>query len=236
MRFSDRKDAGRQLAAALMRYRRQHPVVLALPRGGVPVAAEVAAALDAPLDLVLVRKIGLPWQPELAIGAVVDGADTVIVRNGELIRRAGISEAEFASLCDDQLVEIARRKARYLRGRNRASLAGKPVIVVDDGIATGATMKAALRAIRRRDPSELVLAVPVAPADAVRELEPEVDALVCLEMPEPFGAIGYFYDDFSQVSDEEVISTLARFRDEEPPAGTRAASTNRVMTSRESDT
>jgi predicted phosphoribosyltransferase len=186
-------------------------VILALPRGGVPVAAEVAAALDAPLDLILVRKIGMPMQPELAMGAVVDGAEPIVVRNDDVIRHAGIAEAEFQAACESELAEIDRRRQRYLGGRPRADVAGQVAIVVDDGIATGATMKAALRATRARRPKELVLAVPVAPPDTVDELRPEVDNLICLEMPEMFGAIGYFYDDFLQVSDEEVIATLARF-------------------------
>lgn len=211
MIFADRIDAGRRLAAALAAYRPRRPVVLALPRGGVPVAAEIAQALAAPLDLVLVRKIGLPWQPELAIGAVVDGAEPVVVRNEAILARAGVDEADFQRVCRQELAEIERRKARYIGQRSRAELAGRSVIVVDDGIATGATMKAALQAVRQRGPAELVLAVPVAPAEAIAELRPEVDALVCLDVPEPFGAIGCFYRDFSQVSDEEVVATLARF-------------------------
>jgi len=211
MIFADRTEAGRRLAAALETYAPSRPVILALPRGGVPVAAEIAQALGAPLDLLLVRKIGLPWQPELAIGAVVDGADPLIVRNEAIIAHAGVSEGDFQRACHEELAEIERRKARYLGGRPRAPLAGRVVIVVDDGIATGATMKAALRAVRLRGPSKLVLAVPVAPADTVAELRPEVDALICLDTPEPFGAIGYFYTDFRQVGDEEVVAILARF-------------------------
>ncbi|MCS0503460.1 phosphoribosyltransferase [Ancylobacter mangrovi] len=216
MGFADRKDAGRRLAAALTSFKGRHPVILALPRGGVPVAAEIAAALGAPLDLVLVRKVGWTMQPELAVGAVVDGADPIVVRNEALIARMGVSEREFGEVRDAELAEIERRKHRYLGQRRRAPIAGRTVIVVDDGIATGATVKAALRAIRQRGPKELVLAVPVAPAEAVADLEGEVDELVCLETPEPFGAIGYFYSDFSQVSDEEVIAALARFPVETP--------------------
>ncbi|ADH88507.1 phosphoribosyltransferase [Ancylobacter novellus DSM 506] len=211
MMFADRVDAGRRLAEALAIYRQRHPVVLALPRGGVPVAAEVAQALGAPLDLLLVRKIGLPWQRELAIGAVVDGADPLVVRNEAIIAHAQVSEAAFQRACREEMAEIERRKTRYLGGRARAPLAGRVVIVVDDGIATGATMRAALRAIRQRGPSRLVLAVPVAAADSLSELRPEVDDIVCLDTPEPFRAIGCFYRDFSQVSDEEVIAALERF-------------------------
>lgn len=217
MMFADRIDAGRRLAAALAAYRSRHPVVLALPRGGVPVAAEIAHALAAPLDLLLVRKIGLPWQPELAIGAVVDGAEPQVVRNEAVIRRSGVGEEAFQRVCRDELAEIERRRARYLGGRQPVPVAGRVAIVVDDGIATGATMKAALRALRRRHPAELVLAVPVAPADVLEELRVEVDTLVCLATPEPFGAIGHFYRDFAQLSDAEVIATLARFPAGAPP-------------------
>ena len=211
MVFQDRSDAGRRLARALGRYKNGHPVVLALPRGGVPVAAEVAQALDAPLDLVIVRKIGVPAQPELAAGAVVDGARPIVVRNEDIIRIAGVSEREFERICADELAEIARRRQRYLGQRPRAEVEGRVAIVVDDGIATGATMKAALQATRERAPQQLVLAVPVAPPEAIGELRPLVDDLVCLETPSLFGAIGYFYNDFRQVEDEEVISILKRF-------------------------
>src|SRR5215468_8060980 len=148
MLFQDRADAGRQLAKALLRYKDQHPVVLALPRGGVVVAAQVAAALEAPLDLVLVRKIGVPAQPELAMGAVVDGATPVIVRNDEVIRACRVNAAEFDAVCARELTEIERRRRRYLGDRKPVDIAGRAAIVVDDGIATGATTRAALRATR----------------------------------------------------------------------------------------
>jgi len=210
MPFIDRGDAGRQLAAALARYRSQRPVVLALPRGGVPVAAEVAAALDAPLDLILVRKIGVPFQPELAMGAVVDGVETVIVRNEEVIQLSGVSETDFNAIRDEQLAEIERRRKLYLGARPHPKVSGRTVIVVDDGIATGATTRAALRAIRMRKPSKLILAVPVAPTDTLKKLRGEADDIVCLEDYEDFGAIGLFYSDFHQVSDAEVIEILTR--------------------------
>src|SRR5664279_4269405 len=210
MPFIDRTDAGRRLAKALARYKGQHPVVLALPRGGVPVAAEVAAALDAPLDLILVRKIGVPFQKELAMGAVVDGAEPVIVRNEEVIRLTGVSESEFNATRDQELAEIERRRQRYLGNRPHPKLSGRTVIVVDDGIATGATTRAALRAIRMRKPSKLVLAVPVAPTETLKKLRGEVDDIVCLEDYEDFGAIGLFYSDFRQVSDSEVGALLAK--------------------------
>jgi predicted phosphoribosyltransferase len=211
MVFQNRTDAGRKLARALTKYKSRHPVVLALPRGGVPVAAEVAAALDAPLDLVLVRKIGVPTQPELAMGAVTDGKQPMVVRNSDIIELCGISEQEFDAVCKEELAEIERRRRRYIGDRARAEVEGLVAIIIDDGIATGATTLAAIQAVRSRKPNELVLAVPVAPLDTIKKLNLEVDAIVCLETPEELGAIGYFYRDFHQVSDEEVVATLKRF-------------------------
>jgi len=209
MPFIDRTDAGRKLAKALASYKNQRPVVLALPRGGVPVAAEVATALNAPLDLILVRKIGVPFQPELAMGAVVDGVEPIVVRNEEVIKLTGVSESDFNSIRDRELAEIERRRKRYLGDRPHPQIAGRIVIVVDDGIATGATTRAALRATRIRNPSKLVLAVPVAPTDTLSKLHSEADDIVCLEDYEEFGAIGFFYSDFRQVSDTEVTEMLA---------------------------
>ena len=209
MPFIDRDDAGRQLAKALARYKDRKPIILALPRGGVPVAAKVAEALHAPLDLLLVRKIGVPFQPELAMGAVVDGASPLTVLNEEIISLAGISEREFSAVRDQQLSEIERRRKMYVGDRPHPELSGHTVIVVDDGIATGATTRAALQAVRLRKPSELVLAVPVAPTDALKKLAGEADEIVCLEDYEELGAIGFFYSDFRQVSDDEVIELLA---------------------------
>jgi putative phosphoribosyl transferase len=211
MAFKNRSDAGRKLARALAGYKDQHPVILALPRGGVPVAAEVAAALEAPLDLVLVRKIGLPAEPELAMGAVVDGAAPIIVRNEDVIRGAGIDDAEFKAVCDRELAEIERRRECYLGDRPRVDVAGRTVIVIDDGVATGATIRAALRAIRMRKPGRLVLAVPVGSTDALAALRQEAGHVVCLEDHKPFGAIGVYYADFRQTTDQEVLDALARF-------------------------
>ena len=211
MPFRDRSDAGRQLATALAKYKEQKPVVLALPRGGVPVAAEVALALDAPLDLILVRKVGVPFQPELAMGAIVDGGASIAVRNEDVIREAGIDDAQFNAVCDAEFAEIERRRERYLAGRQRADISGRTAIVIDDGIATGATTRAALRATRMREPKRLVLAVPVAPTETLSELRDEADDILCLEHHDAFGAIGYYYGDFRQVSDQEVIGILARF-------------------------
>jgi predicted phosphoribosyltransferase len=215
MPFRNRAEAGRKLAEALARYKGQKPVVLALPRGGVPVAAEVAASLEAPLDLILVRKIGVPAQPELAMGAVVDGGAPIIVRNEDVMQLAGISEAEFQAVCSEELSEIERRRRRYLGDRARVDVVGRIAIVVDDGIATGATTRAALRATRMRNPQKLVLAIPVAPTDTLRVMREEADEVVCLEDYEFFGAIGRFYDDFRQTTDEQVIAALVRFPAEE---------------------
>jgi putative phosphoribosyl transferase len=211
MPFANRTEAGRQLAQALARYKSERVVVLALPRGGVPVAAEVATALNAPLDLILVRKIGVPMQPELAMGAVVDGASPLVVRNEEVIALAGVDEADFKAVCDAELAEIERRRQRYLGGRPPIEVAGKVAIVIDDGIATGATTRAALRATRARKPKKLILAVPVAPTDSLATMRKEADEVVCLEDHEYFGAIGFFYSDFRQISDQQVIDMLARF-------------------------
>ncbi|MCC6949728.1 MAG: phosphoribosyltransferase [Bradyrhizobiaceae bacterium] len=218
MPFTDRADAGRRLAASLAKFKSDCPVILALPRGGVPVAAEIAAALEAPLDLILVRKIGVPYQPELAMGAVVDGSQPIIVRNEDVIRLTGVSEEEFQVVCQTELAEIERRRRRYLGNRPHPQVEGRCAIVVDDGIATGATIRAALRATRMRNPRTLMLAVPVAPTSTLAELRNEADEIVCLEDYEPFGAIGLFYSDFRQVSDEEVIAMLARFPMQESAA------------------
>ena len=218
MRFKNRSDAGRQLAARLANYKSQHPVLLALPRGGVPVAAEVALALGAPIDLVLVRKIGVPWQPELAMGAIVDGDSPIVVRNEDVIRLAGVDERDFQAVCEREFAEIERRRRLYLGGRARLGIKDRVAIVIDDGIATGATTRAALRAIRMRQPKKLILAVPVGPTDTIEAMREEADEVLCLGIYEVFGAIGEFYDDFRQITDEEVITILARFTGPGPAA------------------
>ena len=210
MIFADRQDAGARLAEKLLRFRGCDPVVMALPRGGVPVAFEIARALDAPLDLVLVRKIGAPDQPELAVGAVVDGEHTEIVTNEELVAELGLTPAWLREHAAREIREIERRRRLYTAGRARVAIQGKVAIVVDDGIATGATVRAALRAVRRRRPERLVLAVPVAPADTLESLRGEVDEVTCIATPWPFRAIGCFYRDFAQVGDDEVRELLAR--------------------------
>ncbi len=210
MSFRNRSDAGSQLAAALQHYRKQQPVVLALPRGGVPVAAEVSAALGAPLDLIIVRKIGVPMQPELAMGAIAEGAPPIIVRNEDVISLVGITNAEFKVVCDHERMEIERRRSRYLGGRAPIAVDGRTAILIDDGIATGATVRAAMLAVRARKPKKLVLAVPVAPPSTIEALRDDVDEIVCLEAPVRFDAIGAFYRDFGQVDDQEVVEILAR--------------------------
>ncbi len=210
MPFHDRSEAGRRLAEALIRYKDSGAVVLALPRGGVPVAATIATTLHAPLDLILVRKIGVPYQPELAMGAIADGGHTIVVRNEDVIEAAGVTEAEFDIVRDRESREIERRRGLYLGGRGRPEVKGHVAIVVDDGIATGATTRAALRAVRARGPKKLVLAVPVAPTDTLDAMREEADEVICLEAHRVFGAIGFFYADFRQVSDEEVIAILER--------------------------
>ena len=213
--FDDRRDAGRQLAAALSAYRSRPLTVLALPRGGVVVAAEVAAALGAPLDLVIARKIGVPFQPELAMGAVAEGPEPVTVRNEGVIAMADVSQAEFDAVRAREIEEMRRRRERYLAGRVPVEVAGRTVIVVDDGVATGASIRAALRSVRARGPKRLVLAAPVAAPEALDELRKEADDIVCLQSSPGFGAIGFYYRDFRQVSDEEVTRILEAF----PPAG-----------------
>jgi putative phosphoribosyl transferase len=209
MPFRDRTEAGRRLAQALLLHQSEEPVVLALPRGGVPVAAEVARALKAPLDLILVRKVGVPQHPELAMGAIVDGADPLAVRNEDIIAASQVSDGVFNAACKQELAEIKRRRARYVGSRAHPKLSGRTVIVVDDGIATGATTRAALRSVRKQKPRRLILAVPVAPTSSLEDLRDEADEIVCLEDYESFGAVGFYYSDFRQVSDEEVRSLLA---------------------------
>jgi putative phosphoribosyl transferase len=210
MKFADRGEAGRRLTDKLLHFKDRQPVVLALPRGGVAVGFEIAHALDAPLDIVLVRKIGVPGQPELALGAVTDGAryETFIDRN--LAASLDIPDSYIEGETSRQLKEIERRRKAYCEGRPALEIAGHTAIVVDDGIATGATMRVALQAVRRHGPARLVLAVPVAPPDTLTALREEVDEAVCLETPAELGAIGYYYRDFHQMSDREVTELLAR--------------------------
>ncbi len=206
--FQDRRQAGTILARELLRYRNERPVVLALPRGGVETAYEIAKALKAPLDIIVARKLGAPDQPELAIGAVVDGDHPLTVLNEEVMDACGVSEAYLHRAVQRELAEIARRQHAYRQGRAPVPLDGAVVILVDDGIATGASVRAALRGLRRKNVKKLILAVPVAPPETVRDLQREVDELICLETPEDFMAVGAHYEEFSQTSDETVIELL----------------------------
>lgn len=208
--FTDRTEAGRRLAHSLLPLKKEKPVVLALPRGGVPVAFEVAKALAAPLDLLLIRKIGVPGQPELALGAVVDGDHPHLVINRDIAAMVGATDDYIAEQKAEKLKEIERRRALYLKGRRRVDITGRSVIVIDDGLATGATMRAALEALREAKVKRLVVAVPVAPPDTAEMIRAAVDQLVCLETPEDFHAIGQFYLDFRQTADEEVVDLLDR--------------------------
>jgi putative phosphoribosyl transferase len=208
--FADREDAGRQLAAKLARFNDRDPVVLALPRGGVPIGLEVAALLEAPLDLILVRKIGTPGQPELAVGAVVDGEKPELVINEDVKRLAGVPDDYIAEEKARQLKEIERRRKLWLGDRPRVTVKGRTALVVDDGIATGATVRAALHAVRRAGPRHLVLAAPVAPPNTIASLRGDADEIVCLAMPDPFWAISMFYGNFPQVADSEVSALMDR--------------------------
>lgn len=208
--FKDRTEAGKKLAARIVDLNPDDPVVLALPRGGLPVAAEIAETLGAPLGLLLVRKVGVPYQPELAAGAVVDGDEPEYVINQDILRATGISEEDFRLAASRQLDEIARRRALYYRNRKPVSVSGKTAIIVDDGIATGATIKAGIKGLRRRGPKRIILAVPVAPEETVDDLREIVDDVVCLDMPEPFFAIGCHFLDFRQLTDDDVIRILEK--------------------------
>jgi putative phosphoribosyl transferase len=218
--FVNRQDAGARLAAALTARDFDAPVVLALPRGGVPVAFEVAGTLRAPLDLVLVRKVGVPSQRELAAAAVVDGATPVVVYNRSVMHALDLSEQDLAKDIAREIAEIARRRALYLRGRSAVPISGRTVIVIDDGIATGTTVRAALTALRQQRPSRLVLAVPVAAPDTLQELEELTDEIICLERPARLRAVGLYYSDFAQLEDAEVIDLLDRHSARMPPTNT----------------
>lgn len=210
--FSDRVEAGRRLAEALREYEGKEVVVLAIPRGGVVVGYQVAKRLGAPLDVIAPRKIGAPHNPELAIGAVAE--DGTIILDEGLVRSLGVPESYIGEESERQREEIRRRLRLYRGEAPYPELKGHVVILVDDGVATGSTAKAALASIRRRGPEEVVVAIPVAPPSTARELEEEADRVVCLYTPEPFYAIGQFYRDFSQTSDEEVVGLLELNREE----------------------
>ena len=210
--FQDRREAGKQLVDALEAFRDQHPIILALPRGGVPVGYEVARALDAPLDVRVVRKLGVPWHPELGVGAVAEGGDVYV--SEEILREVGLSDQALEQLIRRKQAEVTDRVRTFREGRRRLDVRGRMVILVDDGIATGGTVRAAIRAIREEGPASVVLAVPVAAADTVDALAPEVDDIVCLVSPSALYAIGLWYKDFLQVSDDDVVRLLEAARQE----------------------
>jgi putative phosphoribosyl transferase len=210
MSFVDRQDAGRQLAAALLRFKNQKPAILALPRGGVPVGFEIAARLQAPLDVVLVRKIGHPRSPELAVGAIAEGDRLETFIDEGAVADLGVPQSYLDAEIARQSREIAHRRGLYFKKRPPVEIRQSTAIVVDDGIATGATVRAALRAVRSRAPARLVLAVPVASASTLDALRSEADEIICLESPEEFDAVGFFYTDFRPVDDAAVIDLLDR--------------------------
>lgn len=206
--FADRIEAGQRLARRLEYLRGEEPVVLGLPRGGVPVAAEVADALGAPLDVIVVRKLGVPYQPELGMGAV--GEDGIRVINEEVVRMAGVTPEDIDKVERLERAEVEARARRFRSGRTRVPLAGRTAILIDDGIATGSTMRAACQVTRAAGARRVVVAVPVAPAEAVRSFRNEADEMVCLQTPSMFYAVGQWYGDFTQVSDAEVTRLLQR--------------------------
>jgi putative phosphoribosyl transferase len=209
MPFANRTDAGMRLGHALEAYRADRPIVIALPRGGVPVANEVAKALDAPLELLIIRKIGVPWHPELAMGAIVHGEPPVVFRNEDVISMEKVTETQFADAQRRELAELARRRLKYNMDKLPSrTMEGQALIIVDDGVATGATIRLAIRALRLRHPSKIVVAIPVAPSNALPSLRAEADAVVCLEAHPDFQAVGSHYRDFRQIDDPEVLEIL----------------------------
>jgi putative phosphoribosyl transferase len=218
--FADRHEAGVELAAHLRHYRGRHDVVvLALPRGGVPVAFEVAEAVDAPLDVFVVRKLGMPRHPELAMGAIASGGIRVL--NDDVVRWYNIPDDVIEAVARAELAELERREREYRQGRPLTELSGRVVILVDDGLATGSTMRAAVQAVRAHDPARVVVAAPVGAAEACEQFADLADDTICARMPEPFSAVGLWYRDFSQTTDEEVRALMQRHAQRTTAGGVR---------------
>lgn len=216
MKFRDRRDAGQRLASLLDGYAQSDAVVLGLPRGGVPVAAEVAERLGADMDVILVRKLGLPGHEELAMGAIASGG--AVVLNDELMAQLPVDPATVEAVRQREQQELERREQAYRNDRPMPELRGREVVLIDDGLATGSTMRAAVAALRRYGPDRIVVAVPVAPPETVAVLEHEADEVICLLTPTPFYGVGFWYDDFSQTTDDEVRALLHHDRPQ-PDAG-----------------
>lgn len=239
--FRDRQDAGKKLGEELEKLQLREPVVLALPRGGVPVAMEVAKAIDAPLDLLIVRKVGAPGNPELAVAAIVDGDPPDIVLNREIVEAYSLDDAALAALISNERPELDRRRLVYRSKGKPLSIAGKTAIIVDDGAATGTTMKVAIRALRRRSPREIVVAVPVSAPDALVELVREADRVVCLSQPTHFRALSYHFLSFPHIADNEVVDAVnaaarqraGRYGSRKPAGGDGAITKKKVSDNRE---
>ena len=208
--FRDREDAGQQLAARLLHLRDSNPLIFGLPRGGVVIAAEVASVLGAPLDVMVVRKLGAPGRPELALGAITVGDDPHLTLNQDLIDLISVSDEYLQMEMDIQREEVKRRNHRYRQGRPAMSVEGRTTIIIDDGIATGATVLAGIMGLKERNPRRLVLAVPVAAPDSLEKLSRYVDEIVCLHAPDNFMSVGVFFSNFHQTTDDQVMELLGR--------------------------
>lgn len=213
--FRDRSEAGERLGRELLAAKLNRPVVLALPRGGIPVAAAVAQALEAPLDALIVRKVGAPGNPELAVAAIVDGSPPDVVVNREIVEAYCLGDEELAALVNAERPELERRSKLYRGFARFHSLVGRTAVIVDDGAATGATLKVALRAIKRRGPARIIAAIPVAPSDALDVVRQEADQVVCLSTPGRFRALSYHYLSFPQLTDEDAIGALREAGEEQ---------------------
>ena len=213
-RYVNRADAGRTLGACLEKYKGRHPLVLGIPRGGVPVAAEVARALEADLDVIVARKLGAPGQPELAIGAVTSNGGRFL--NQEMIRDIGVTDEYLQSVTAAEMAEAQRREEKFRGGRPAAAIQDRIVIIVDDGLATGATMRASVRSVRKHQPALLVVAVPVGSQEACAGLRQEADEVVCVQQPAMFWAVGLYYENFEPTLDDEVTEILRQYQKPAP--------------------